>query len=584
MFVYTSCNTFQQLHIHHVGNFLELSGGHDVLRPRVGYTGVAWQHRSYNRSSQPIKSSTALHLHAKTMVEGGTSDTRHPDPSVVVDVADRATDAEDCRPGGGGWGARHTLAVLGCLGIAALYAVRVSLSIAIVAMVWEEEKEEEAIVNTNLTSVCPLPDHYRSNHRDVSVNQNGEFDWDEKAQGLVLGSFFWGYTASNFIGGRAAEHYGGRIVFGLGVLCSSLLTLVGPVCARSSLILFITSRVLAGLMQGVTLPAVSTLLATWVPPAEKSMMTTIVFTGYELGTIIAMASSGWLCSSRFLGGWPSVFYIFGGSGVVFGAAWFLLVHDRPEKHPRISPAELRYIQAQRQAVKSSEFVAIPWKALLTSLPFWAVVVASLGDDLGFDGLLTEMPNYLKNLQHFDLNSNGLLSALPYMVTGVVAILWAMLMDHLTVTHTLTITSVRKISEAVAMYGPAVCMVGMCFVGCNWVMSVVVLCLLVGLNGVITSGHHCSNQDLAPNLAGTMLGITNTSASFMGVLAPTLTAFIIQGNQTLEAWRTVFIFMAVVYFITATFFITFITAEVQPWNAMGDGTGESDPMTEDHEGG
>lgn len=33
--------------------------------------------------------------------------------------------------------------------------------------------------------------------------------------------------------------------------------------------------------------------------------------GLQLGTIIGMPLTGYLCSSSFWGGWPSVFYIFG---------------------------------------------------------------------------------------------------------------------------------------------------------------------------------------------------------------------------------------------------------------------------------
>jgi len=36
-----------------------------------------------------------------------------------------------------------------------------------------------------------------------------------------------------------------------------------------------------------------------------------LFAGAQLGTVFAMPISGYLCGSTFLGGWPSVFYVFG---------------------------------------------------------------------------------------------------------------------------------------------------------------------------------------------------------------------------------------------------------------------------------
>lgn len=80
-------------------------------------------------------------------------------------------------------------------------------------------------------------------------SQEGEFDWDEQTQGLVLGAFYYGYTLTNLVGGRASEHFGGRLVFGLGAATSSFISLLSPLCARTSTGLFIASRVLMGLSQ-----------------------------------------------------------------------------------------------------------------------------------------------------------------------------------------------------------------------------------------------------------------------------------------------------------------------------------------------
>jgi sugar phosphate permease len=43
-------------------------------------------------------------------------------------------------------------------------------------------------------------------------------------------------------------------------------------------------------------------------------------------------------------GWPALFYLSGVQGLVFTLFWFLLVHDSPELHPRITHEELRHIE------------------------------------------------------------------------------------------------------------------------------------------------------------------------------------------------------------------------------------------------
>ncbi|XP_042231835.1 putative inorganic phosphate cotransporter [Homarus americanus] len=153
----------------------------------------------------------------------------------------------------------------------------------------------------------------------------------------------------------------------------------------------------------------------------------------------------------------------------------------------------------------------------------------MGDDMGYSLLLYQMPNYYKNIQHIEVDSSGMLSAAPYLVMWLVGLVWAAIMDKLTANNTLSILSVRRLSQAVAMYSPGLGLVGMCFVNCSSTLSVVVLCLVVGLNGTIISGHFCSHQDLAPNLAGTLLGLTNTGASLMGVVAPIFVGAVTQNN-------------------------------------------------------
>lgn len=64
-----------------------------------------------------------------------------------------------------------------------------------------------------------------------------------------------------------------------------------------------------------------------------------------------MSYGSWLCDTTFVDGWPSVFYVFGGLGTLWGIPWFLLVYNLPEHHPRISPSELEYIQAHRRYIK-----------------------------------------------------------------------------------------------------------------------------------------------------------------------------------------------------------------------------------------
>ena len=47
---------------------------------------------------------------------------------------------------------------------------------------------------------------------------------------------------------------------------------------------------------------------------------------------------------------------------------------------------------------------IPLKAIFTSVPFYAILIAHCCQNWGFYTLLTEMPTYLKNILHFNIKT------------------------------------------------------------------------------------------------------------------------------------------------------------------------------------
>lgn len=78
----------------------------------------------------------------------------------------------------------------------------------------------------------------------------------------------------------------------------------------------IALRFLEGLGEGTTFPALSALLAAWIPLTERSKIGSLVFGGGQVGTIVGTLTSGWLLHNYH---WSSVFYFFG----VLGILWFI---------------------------------------------------------------------------------------------------------------------------------------------------------------------------------------------------------------------------------------------------------------------
>lgn len=197
--------------------------------------------------------------------------------------------------------------------------------------------------NTSDSSVC-MESHssltsYNSstNATTIGLHLSDElrFDWDEKQQGLILGSFFWLFWTTQVPGGLLAKRYGTKLVFGLtnGIPC--LLSFFIPLFARADYRALVFLRALQGFIAGITWPSMHHLAANWIPPDERSKFVT-AYMGSSVGAAITYPLCGFLINWF---DWPSVYYVTGVVGVIWFITWWLLVHDSPEQHPRISEKE-----------------------------------------------------------------------------------------------------------------------------------------------------------------------------------------------------------------------------------------------------
>ncbi|XP_030380952.1 putative inorganic phosphate cotransporter [Scaptodrosophila lebanonensis] len=478
---------------------------------------------------------------------------------------------------------RHIFGLMGFLGFAVVYAMRVNLSVAIVAMV-----NQTAIPHANSSVVdddtCPVPPV----RNDTRVLPQGEFVWDEATQGLVLGSFFYGYVLTQVPGGRMAELMGGKRIYGYGVLVTAIFTLLTPFAAHWDLPLLVLVRILEGMGEGVTYPAMHAMLAHWIPPLERNKFAAIVYAGSNIGTVISMPLAGWLCSLDFLGGWPSAFYIFGLMGMLWFACWMYLVYDKPSLHPRISRAERDYIERSIRPncgyidvheeeedddvgdgveLRRTRNVddAIPWRSLLCSVPLWAILLTQCGQGWAFYTQLTELPTYMSNILHFDIQSNALLNAVPYLTAWFVGIACSALADWMLQRRYISLLNSYKLWNTVASVVPSLGLIGIIYVGCDWVWVTFMLAGVGSFGGAVYAGNQMNHIALSPRFAGTMYGITNSAANICGFLAPYVIGLIINHRETLTQWHIVFWLAAGLNIAGNFIYLLFASADEQSWS-------------------
>jgi ACS family hexuronate transporter-like MFS transporter len=129
---------------------------------------------------------------------------------------------------------------------------------------------------------------------------------------------------------------------------------------------FSAARFVLGLAEGGNFPACIKTVSEWYPKKERALATGLFNSGSNVGVIVAPLLVPWLALQY---GWPSAFIVSGTFSLVWIVAWWLL-YDPPERHRRVSPAELAYIQTD----PPDPAVRVSWLELLRYRQVWAFVV------------------------------------------------------------------------------------------------------------------------------------------------------------------------------------------------------------------
>ncbi|KAH8401155.1 hypothetical protein KR009_003355 [Drosophila setifemur] len=442
-----------------------------------------------------------------------------------------------------GLGVRHLQVFLLFFALTVAYALRVNLSVAVVAM-------------TDASGANPdFP----------------EYNWSEKTKSLLLSSFFWGYVVTQVPAGQMARKFGGKMLILSGLTICSILNILTPICAKiGGWQLVCALRVVEGLCQGVVFPSTHTILSKWAMPSERASLGTCAYAGNQFGTILMLATSGVIAASPI--GWPSIFYISGGIGCVWSVVYFFFGAGSPEESKSISSEERKLIEmAHASEVTSASEVpqqqmSTPWLSFFTSPAFLVLIVAHSVHNWGFWTLLTEIPSYMKNVLGKDIKSNALLSSLPYVCMFVMSFVFSAISQQLNNRHCVSTVVSRKIFNSIGLWIPMITLICLGYVGADQTtLAVALLCFTVGMNAATYLGYNMNHIDLAPNFAGILMGITNGVANIMSIIAPLIVGFIVKDEHDPEQWRVVFFIASGFYLVGNTLFVIFGKASIQPWN-------------------
>ncbi|CAG4952631.1 unnamed protein product [Colias eurytheme] len=453
-----------------------------------------------------------------------------------------SADSENRRPNG--LGLRHVQTFLMFLAMLLAYSMRVNLSMAIVDMTNRENE------------------HY--------------FDWSYSVQSLVLSSFFWGYVVLQIPAGVLARRVGGKVLITIAIAVNSLISLLMPFLANiGGWKVVCACRVLQGMTQGFVFPSTHYLISQWIPLEEKGILTTIVYAGGQLGIALQLTAAGFLAAAW---GWQAIFYANGILGLAWVVSYLIFGSSSPEQSKLISKAEFKYIQTSLGRVGEQKKYSPPWKKIFTCVPYWAGIIAHGGQNWGFFTLMTEMPTYMAKVLNVKLTQNGLLSSLPYLAMWLLSFPLGMMTDFLIRRKWLSISNTRKLLNSIGLWGPALALIGLSYIPQGMGLAVVImLTLTVAMNAGQYTGYPLIFIDLAPNFSSLLMGISNSLAGTISIIAPIVCGIIVKDETDPAEWRKVFFLASAIYFFSNLIFVLFTTSDRQSWNEP-----EEDNETKDME--
>ncbi|GAB1865209.1 Sialin [Camponotus japonicus] len=445
---------------------------------------------------------------------------------------------------------RYLFAIMLCIANMIIYGLKVNIATAIIGMV----KKKPGI--PDWSDECPEFDVPEKTDID------GPFDWSSREQGLVVSIYFAGYLVGMFPSGYLADRFNTKFVLLFCVLANGILTMLVPVSANSLYVLYLV-RFLTGLVSAANLPIVNVLLGTWVVYEEKSTWVGIIYAGTSLGTVVSILTSGLILN--FVG-WKAIFYIHGTLPLIWCVVFYIFFAGCPEEQKYISEQERSFIvNSYGHRTPGSAKMKVPWKNIFTSVPFLALIATNTLGNFCWYFLLTQLPLYMNKILRYDIASNAAIVCTPYLVNAFTNPLIGRVLDWGRKKGYWSQTVARKIAVFISTIPPSIFLVIISYVGCDRVTSTVLLTLSIVVCGAIFVGHLCNQNDLAPNYAGILMGITNTPGTISAFILPPIVGALVAEGHTMARWRVAFWITIVAQVSAFVIFAIFGSAKIQPWN-------------------
>ncbi|KOX71429.1 Solute carrier family 17 member 9 [Melipona quadrifasciata] len=343
-----------------------------------------------------------------------------------------------------------------------------------------------------------------------------EKQWSKPDSGVILSSFFWGYTLTQVASGYISDRIGGQKILLISALGWSMTTFFMPGVIElvsksdSSVLLVATVRMINGAFQGMHFPSMISLISQRMHETERASFFSLLTSGSALGTLLTGSLGSYLLENY---NWV----------IVFQTLVLLSYHTLP-------------IKQKTASTKSATNYTLPWLKLLKKPPFWSCVIGHACQNNCFFVLLSWMPMYFHDtfpeVKGWVVNMVPWLSMLPCTFFGK-----ALSEKIIKAGYSITVT--RKIIETICFLTE---IISLLFLVETFQSAIICLAFIIGGSGFHNNAIAVNPSDLAPKHSGSVFGLMNTVGAIPGFLGVYFSGYILHVTRS---WPVVFIFIAII---------------------------------------
>ena len=349
--------------------------------------------------------------------------------------------------------------------------------------------------------------------------------------GFVFSAFGWSYVIGQLPGGWLLDRFGSKIVYAGSLLLWSLFTIaqgfVGFVTGGLAVVVLFALRFMLGLAESPSFPGNSRVVAAWFPRQERATASAIFNSAQYFATVIFAPLMGWITYSF---GWPWVFGVMGGLGIIVTVAWLKVVYS-PKDHPKANRAEVDYIAAggglvDMDQAAAKDAVGAKWdyvRQLFANRMMLGMFISQYCINALTYFFITWFPVYLVQARGMSILKAGFVASLPAICGFLGGILGGVFSDWM-LRRGFSLSSSRKTPIVFGM------LLSMAMIACNYTSVEWIVVALMALSffgkGIGALGWAVMSDAAPREITGLAGGVFNMCGNISSITTPIVIGYIV----------------------------------------------------------